>query len=62
MSSVSIAGYGAKTELWVDGHMIGRDVVSYELTQEAGQRPLLKVVFRVDKLEVEANDVDVSAS
>ena len=62
MSSVSITGYGAKTELWLDGRMIGRDVVAYELTQRAGERPHLTVEFIVDKLEVEANDVEVSAS
>ena len=59
MSKVKIIGYGSKAELWVDNHMIGKDVEAYALTHEAGEKPVLTVSYRVDELEVEADDVEV---
>ena len=59
MSKVKIVGEGTKSELWVDNHMIGKDVEAYVLTHEAGGKIRLNVTYLVDELEVDANDVEV---
>ncbi len=59
MSKVKIVGCGSKAELWVDNHMIGKDVDSYELTHKAGELPKLHVTYRVNELEVESDNVEV---
>ena len=59
MSRVKIVSHGTRTELWVDGHMIGRDVTWFSLTQHGQQRPQLEVGFMVDELEVDADDVEI---
>lgn len=59
MSKVKIIGCGSKAELWVDNHMIGKDVEAYALIHEAGEKPRLTVSYVVDELEVDVDDVNV---
>ena len=59
MSKVKIVGSGTKAELWIDNHMVGRDVEAYMLTHEAGDKMRLNVSYIVDELEVDADDVEV---
>lgn len=58
MSKVKIVGEGIKSELWVDNHMIGKDVEAYVLTHEAGDKMRLNVTYLVDELEVDADNVE----
>lgn len=58
MSQIRMVGEGNKTQLWVDGKMIGHDVISYTLTQDGGCTPVLDVVmrYRVSELDVSIDD------
>lgn len=58
---VRIVRDGSRTQLWLDGEEIGKDVTSYTLRQDGAANPVLEIVkeYSVSRLDVRADGVKV---